>query len=107
MIDIAPTRHLQWQGADTIPEVAAALDRTRRIEIQLAASYNHTLYSLFHPDASPSDVETLALSGDSGLVEKLAVIPGLEAFADLVPPLSRAGAEVQLVSPPRVIIDVP
>lgn len=105
--DVPPARHMQWQGARTVAEVSAALESRCHIEIQLARSLNHTLFRCFHPDAPPAAVEALDIRADSRLLETLATVPGLEALRDLAGPLAATNATVQLVSPPRLVIQVP
>ncbi|MCO6411415.1 MAG: hypothetical protein J5I92_01600 [Thiogranum sp.] len=99
-----PLMSVTWRGRETIAAVMQLLNQAEQIEILLPANYNHTLFSTFNPDAPPSALEDIDISGGPQLLEEIAAIRGLEELAELAQPLRDAGASVQLVSPPKVII---
>ena len=99
-----PLMSVTWRGRETIAAVTQLLNQAEQIEIVLPANYNHTLFSTFHPDAPPSALEDIDVSGGPQLLEEIAAIRGLEELAELAQPLRDAGASVQLVSPPKLII---
>lgn len=99
-----PLMSVTWRGRETIAAVIQLLNQAEQIEIVLPANYNHTLFSTFNPDAPPSALEDIDISGGPQLLEEIAAIRGLEELAELAQPLRDAGASVQLTSPPKVII---
>lgn len=99
-----PLISVTWRGRETIATVTQLLDQAEQIEIVLPANYNHTLFSTFNPDAPPSALEDIDVSDGPKLLEDIAAIRGLEELAQLAQPLRDAGASVQLVSPPKLII---
>lgn len=102
-----PMARLVWQGADTIAAIDDLLERTDRIEIALPADYNHVLYRVFHPGAADHALEDLDIRGDAEVLRRMSGVRGLEEFARLIDRLAAADASVQILSPPRVLIDLP
>ena len=99
--------YLHWNGRTSVHQIASLLEETDRIAIQLAPGYNHVLYSRLHSARAQAGCEEIDRTGGTELLEVIAGIPGLEAFADLIRPLSQAGASVHIESPARVSINLP
>ena len=94
-----------WRGEETIRQVQPLIGTAERIEIELPANYNHALFSRFHPDSAPDELEQLDIRGDAHLLGDIAEIKGLEAIAALVQRARETAASVRLISPPRVVIE--
>jgi hypothetical protein len=102
-----PLITLPWHGHETIESIPALLDDALQIEITLPANYNHSLFSLLHGDHAAGRVEELHASGGPELLAQIASVKGLEELSALVEPLMAAGAKVQVLSPPRIVITLP
>jgi hypothetical protein len=99
-----PLIKLTWHGHETIASLPVLLEQAGQIAIALPANYNHTLFRRLHPEAQAAGVEDVNRSGGPELLAEIAAIAGLEEFAVLTEALTTAGATVQVVSPPQVII---
>jgi hypothetical protein len=102
-----PLVSLPWHGHETIESIPALLDDALEIEITLPANYNHSLFSLLHGDEAPGRVEDIRASGSPQLLAEIASVKGLEEMSSLIEPLTAAGARVQVLSPPRIVITLP
>ena len=98
---------MHWSGTVSAREIKSMLGQADQFEIQLAPEYNHVLYSRLHSAKAQAGSENIDKTGGVELLEKIADIQGLEALAELVAPLSRAGASVHIESPPWIIIELP
>lgn len=98
---------ITWHGHETIESIPALLDDALEIEITLPANYNHSLFSLLHGDEAPGRVEDICASGSPQLLAEIASVKGLEEMSSLIEPLTAAGAKVQVLSPPRILITLP
>lgn len=99
-----PWIRLIWHGHETIASLPALLEQTEQIGIDLPVNYNHALFRRLHPQAHAAELENIDRSGGPELLAEIAAIAGLEEFAALTEALTAAGATVQVVSPPQVII---
>jgi hypothetical protein len=102
-----PLISLPWHGHETIKSIPALLDDALQIEITLPSNYNHSLFSLLHGDNAPGAVEEIRARGGPQLLAKIATVKGLEEMSSLIEPLTAAGAKVQILSPPRILITLP
>jgi hypothetical protein len=102
-----PLISLPWHGHETIEAIPALLEDALQIEITLPVNYNHSLFSLLHGDEAPGRVEDIHASGSPQLLAQIASVKGLEELSSLIEPLTLAGAKVQVLSPPRVVITLP
>jgi hypothetical protein len=102
-----PLISLPWHGYETIESVPALLGDALQIEITLPSNYNHSLFSLLHGDEAPGRVEEIRASGGPQLLAEIATVKGLEELSSLIEPLAAAGAKVQVLSPPRIMITLP
>lgn len=99
-----PLIKLTWRGHETIESIPPLLGNARQIEILLPSNYNHSLFCALHPDEPPAQLEEINASGGSELLAVIATVNGLEEFIALARALTTAHIEVQVVSPPSVII---
>ena len=99
-----PLIKLTWRGHETIESIPPLLGDARQIEIILPANYNHSLFCALHPDEPPAQLEEINASGGPELLAAIATVKGLEEFIALAKALSTAHIEVQVVSPPSVIL---
>ncbi|MEO6430809.1 MAG: hypothetical protein ABIO50_03520 [Nitrosospira sp.] len=99
-----PLIKLTWRGHETIESIPPLLDDARQIEIILPANYNHSLFCALHPDEPPAQLEEIDASGGPELFAVIATVKGLEEFIALARALATARIEVQVVSPPSVMI---
>ena len=99
-----PLIKLTWRGHETIESIPPLLDDARQIEIILPANYNHSLFCALHPDEPPAQLEEIDASGGPELFAVIATVKGLEEFIALARALATAHIEVQVVSPPSVMI---
>ncbi|SCX56550.1 hypothetical protein [Nitrosospira sp. Nsp1] len=99
-----PLIKLTWRGHETIESIPPLLDDARQIEIILPANYNHSLFCVLHPDEPPAQLEEINASGGPEILAVIATVKGLEEFIALARTLATAHIEVQVVSPPSVII---
>jgi hypothetical protein len=99
-----PLIKLTWRGHETIESIPPLLGDARQIEIILPANYNHSLFCALHPDEPPAQLEEINASGGPELLAVIATVKGLEEFIALARALTTAHIEVQVVSPPSVII---
>ena len=97
---------LHWNGRTSVHQITSLLEQTDQIAIQLAPGYNHALYSRLHSSSARAGNEDIDRTGGAELLEVIAGIQGLEAFAELVEPLSQAGVSVHIESPARVSIEL-
>jgi hypothetical protein len=102
-----PVMSVQWKGRETVPAVSQMIGYAEQIELQLAPEYNHALFRKLHPEAPRAVVESVDKSGDAELLNTVSAISGLEDLALLVDLLRAEDASIHIVSPPRVIIQVP
>ena len=102
-----PLISLPWHGHETIESIPALLDDALQIEITLPVNYNHSLFSLLHGDDAPGRVENIRASGSPQLLADITSVKGLEELSSLIEPLTAAGAKVQVLSPPRIVITLP
>ena len=99
-----PLIKLTWRGHETIESIPPLLGDARQIEIILPANYNHSLFCALHPDEPPAQLEKINASGGAGVRRAIATVKGLEEFIALARALTTAHIEVQVASPPCVII---
>jgi hypothetical protein len=99
-----PLIKLTWRGHETIESIPPLLGDARQIEIILPANYNHSLFCALHPDEPPAQLEKINASGGPELLAAIATVKGLEEFIALARALTTEHIEVQVVSPPSVII---
>jgi hypothetical protein len=104
LMEKEPWIRLIWHGHETIASLPVLLEQTEQIGIDLPVNYNHALFRRLHPQAHTAGVENIDRSGGPELLAEIAAIAGLEGFAALTEALTTAGATVQVVSPPQVII---
>jgi hypothetical protein len=102
-----PMISVPWRGRETIESVPALLDDALQIEITLPVNYNHSLFCLLHGGDAPGRVENIRASGSPQLLAEIASVKGLEELSSLIEPLAAAGAKVQVLSPPRIVITLP
>jgi hypothetical protein len=102
-----PLISLPWHGHETIESIPGLLGDALQIEIALPSNYNHSLFSVLHGDEAPGRVEEIRASGDPQLLAEIATVKGLEELSSLIEPLAAAGAKVQVLSPPRIVITLP
>ena len=107
IMDKEPLLKLTWHGHETVEAVPLLLATAEQIEIELPAGYNHSLFRLLHPHASPAQLEDIEASGTPQLLVNIASIKGLEELATLVGPLDAAHATVRISSPPKIVITLP
>lgn len=106
-MDREPLIRLRWRGYETIEAIPELLNQAEKIEIQLPADYNHALFCVLHPDSSAAELEDIDTSGGPELLRDIATVSGLEAFSALIQDLSAARASVRIISPPKLIINMP
>jgi hypothetical protein len=94
---------VQWEGPKTVRVLASVLQGQGAVALVLAADLHHSLFVHLYPGAAPGDPELVDVTGDAGLVARIAEVSGLESLAELVPALEAARAEVQVESPAPVI----
>jgi hypothetical protein len=99
--------NIQWNGRETVPMVSQILGHAGRIVLQLAPEFNHALFRKLHPEAKHRPIEGVDKAGDAGLLRSVSEIEGLEDLALLIDLLRAEDARVHIVSPPRLIIEVP
>ena len=58
-------------------------------------------------DDAPGRVENIRASGSPQLLADITSVKGLEELSSLIEPLTAAGAKVQVLSPPRIVITLP
>ncbi|ADE14344.1 conserved hypothetical protein [Nitrosococcus halophilus Nc 4] len=92
-------KQLIWNGMETIYTAKQLLREQRNIALKLPPDFHHTLFSHFHPDANPRQVDTVDTSGGPELLEKIAEIRGLEEITHLIPLVTETGAKIHVVSP--------
>jgi hypothetical protein len=103
-MDKEPLIELPWRGQETIASVPRLLDKARQVKITLPANYNHSLSSVFHPDAPPGQPEAVDVSGGAELLAAVASIKGLEGIAQLADGLPTEELSVRVVSPPAIVM---
>ncbi|MDT8385869.1 MAG: hypothetical protein RQ736_00005 [Thiogranum sp.] len=101
-----PLVALTWHGHETVAAIPEMLEVTERIEVVLPADYNHALFRALHPRASSSDLEQLDVRGGPELLAQMARVNGLQELEILIDALHAARAQVQIVSPPMLVIEV-
>lgn len=99
-----PSIKLTWRGRETIESIPPLLGDARQIEIILPPNYNHSLFCALHPGEPPAQLEDINASGGPELLSVIATVKGLEEFAALAKAPATAHIEVQVISPPSVII---
>lgn len=102
-----PLIKLPWHGHETVESIPALLNDALEIEITLPANYNHSLFSLLHGGESPGRVEDIRASGSPRMLAEIASMKGLEELSSLIEPLTVAGAKIQVLSPPKIVITLP
>lgn len=107
IMDKQPLLKLTWHGQETVEAVPSLFDCAGQIEIDLPAGYNHSLFRLLHPHASPSQLEDIEASGGPQLLVNISSIKGLEELAKLAEPVTAVHATVRISSPPKVVITLP
>jgi hypothetical protein len=103
-MDKEPLIELPWRGQETIANTPRLLDKARQVKITLPANYNHSLFSIFHPDAPPGHPEAVDVSGGPELLAAVASIKGLEGIARLADGLPPEELSVRVVSPPAIVM---
>ncbi len=101
-----PLVSLTWHGHETVAAIPEMLEVTERIEVMLPADYNHALFRALNPDASTADLEQLDVRGGPELLTEMARVNGLQELEMLIDALHAARAQVQIVSPPMLVIEV-
>lgn len=92
-------KQLIWNGMETIQDAKRLLEEQQEIALRLPADFHYTLFTHFHPDADPGQVDKVDAFGGPELLEKIAGIRGLESIAQLAPLVAETGAEIHVVSP--------
>jgi hypothetical protein len=103
-MDKEPLIELPWRGQETITNTPRLLDKARQVKITLPANYNHSLFSVFHPGAQPGNTEVVNVSGGPELLATVASIKGLDGIARLADELPAGELNIQVVSPPAIVI---
>jgi hypothetical protein len=103
-MDKEPLIELPWRGQETIANTPRLLDKARQVKITLPDNYNHSLFSVFHPDAPPGHPEAVDVSGGAELLAAVASIRGLEGIAQLADGLPTEELSVRVVSPPAIVM---
>lgn len=103
-MDKEPLIELPWRGEETIANAPRLLDKARQVKITLPANYNHSLFSVFHPEAQPGNTEVVDVSGGRELLATVASIKGLEGIARLADELPARELNIQVISPPAIMI---
>jgi hypothetical protein len=103
-MDKEPLIELPWRGEETIANTPRLLDKARQVKITLPANYNHSLFSVFHPEAQPGNTEVVDVSGGRELLATVASIKGLEGIARLSDELPAQRLNIQVISPPAIVI---
>ena len=96
---------LRWKGFENIAGVERQLTARRRVSIRLADSYHHVLSVRLCPRTHLQG--SVRVRGGPELLAKIAAVPGLHDFADLVEPARAANATVYVSSPPAQVQLVP
>lgn len=96
---------LHWKGFENIAGVEKQLVARRRVTIRLADNYHHVLCVRLCPRARLHG--NLLIRGGPELLAKVAAVPGLHDFADLIEPARTVSASVHVSSPPSQIDLVP
>ncbi|MBA4143737.1 MAG: hypothetical protein H0X43_12235 [Nitrosospira sp.] len=102
-----PLVKLPWHGHETIESIPSLLETAQEIEITLPSNYNHSLFSLLHPDEPAAQLENIDASGGPELLAEVASVKGLEELSSLIEPLTAALAKVHVLSPPKILITLP
>jgi hypothetical protein len=97
MIEPKAASRLVWAGQATVEQIAENLKEHRRTMLKLPANYHHALSMRLHQNARVRGV--MDLSGDAGLLERIAELGGLHDLKALVGPMREVGARVRLRSP--------
>jgi hypothetical protein len=97
---------LLWRGNETIETILGLIQSPVCIEIDLPMDYHHALFSKLNPDAEQGSPEVIDISGGPELLERIAVIKGLEYLKILVTRLSKTHTTIQLSDPARIMISV-
>jgi hypothetical protein len=99
-----PLIRLDWHGRETVDRLAKLVDEAEQVEIALPPEYHHVLFRTLYPEASVSQYEELDVRGGPELLARIAVVKGLEPFADVAGLLSERYASVRLDSPAIILI---
>jgi hypothetical protein len=96
---------LRWKGFEDVDTVEKHLVSGRGVSIRLADNYHHALSVRLCPRAGLHG--HLQLRGGTEILTKIAALPGLHDFADLVEPARAVDAAVHVTSPPAQVKLVP
>ena len=99
--------YFQWRGAESLPEVLAALERGEAAEIALPQSTHHALYMHVTPQAQSAEGALVDARGGAELLHAIAGVAGLGELAALEEAVRRAGYAVHLHSPDPTLVLLP
>lgn len=95
---------LIWEGSETMHRAAELIQQKSDIELQLPQELHFALFTHLYPRKERTQPDEIDFSGGAEVLEKVAEMQGLEQIRELIDPVSRSGAAVQVVSPSPAII---